>query len=105
MLRRWNHMKCVALTLMMVIGVIALGLSTCLAQEDVSRFKNQETYLSSNHVPSADKSWVFLDLPLGKYRFDTSVQIEPMEQNKVSPVENEKGLEQNTLFLHFSIKW
>jgi hypothetical protein len=98
-------MKRVAHTLILVIVLTALGLSTCLAQEDVSRFKNQEANLSSNPPPPSDKSWIFLDLPLGKYRFDTSLQIDQVEQNRVSPVENEKGLEQNALFLHFSIKW
>jgi hypothetical protein len=98
-------MKRVSVLVMTIIALMALASSICFAQENVSRFKNQETYLSSNPAPPSDKSWVFLDLPLGKYRFDTSVQIEQMDQNKVSPVENEKGLEQNALFLHFSIRW
>jgi hypothetical protein len=85
--------------------VLALALSTCFAQEEFLTFKKQGAFVSSDLTPPSEKSWVFFDLPLGKYRFDTSLQLEEMDQNKVSPTEHDKTLEQGVLSLQFSIKW
>ena len=82
-----NHMKKVSFMLTVIIALLALTLSTCLAQENILRFNNQGTEASPNLTPPSDKPWVFFDLPLGKYRFDTGVQVEQMHQNKVSPIE------------------
>ena len=92
-------------TLIIITALIALGSSTCFAQEDFSEFRNQGTMPSLNLTPPSDKSWVFLDLPLGKYRFDTSVQLEEISENRVLSVENDIGLEQKALSLQFSIRW
>ena len=56
-------------------------------------------------IPPSDNSWDFLDLPLGKYRFHTSVQLEQTNQSKVSPPETNGVLDQKALSLHFSIEW
>ena len=104
-MKRLNRMKRMLFILMVTAGVLALALSTCFAQEDFLTFKKLGGFVSSNLTPPSDKSWVFFDLPLGKYRFDTSVQLEEMDQNKVSPTEHDKTLEQGVLSLHFSIKW
>ena len=91
-------------TWIVITALIALGSSTCFGQEDFSEFRDQGTRPSLNLTPS-DKSWVFFDLPLGKYRFDTSVQLEEISENRVLSVENDIGLEQKALSLQFSIRW
>ncbi len=98
-------MKRLFFTLMVIAGVFTLGLSTCFAQEDFLIFKKQGGFVSSNLTSPSDKSWVFFDLPLGKYRFDTSVQLDQMDENRVSPTGHDKTLEQSILSLRFSIKW
>ncbi len=90
---------------MVIAGMLGLTLSTCFAQEDFLTIKKQNGFVSSNLTPPSDKSWVFFDIPFGKYHFNTSVQLEEMDQNKVSPTEHDKTLEQSILSLHFSIKW
>jgi hypothetical protein len=88
-----------------IIALIVLASSACFAQETFSEFRSQGTMAFPNLISLSDKSLVFFDLPLGKYRFDTSLQIEPVPQNKVSPIEDDKGFEQNDLSLRFSIRW
>ena len=104
-MKRLNRMKRMFFTLLVIAGMLAFALSTCFAQEEFLTLRKQGGIVSSNLTPPSDKSWVFFDLPLGKYRFDTSVQLEEMDQNKVSPTEHDKTLEQGVLSLHFSIKW
>jgi hypothetical protein len=88
-----------------IIALIALVSSTCFAQEDFSEFRDRGTVASLYLTPPSDKPLVFFDLPLGKYRFDTSLQVEQVYQNKVSPIEDDRGFEQNALSLRFSIRW
>jgi hypothetical protein len=98
-------MKKMPFILMIILAVLALASSACLAQGDFLKLENQGSTISSNLTSPSDSLWVFLYLPLGKYRFDTSIQLDQMNQNKVSPTENDKTLEQKALTLQFSIKW
>ncbi len=105
LLKRSNRIKKVSLLVMVIAGVLALTWSTCFAQVDFPKSEIQGGGTSPNLTAPSGKSWVFWDLPLGKYRFDTSVQLEPMDQKMISPPENDKSLEQKVFFLDFSIRW
>jgi hypothetical protein len=104
-LKRLIRMKKVPVIELVIIALIVLVSSPCLAQETFLEFTSQGTMAFTNLTSPPDKSMVFFDLPLGKYRFDTSVQVEPMPQNKVSPIEDDRGFDQNALSLQFSIRW
>jgi hypothetical protein len=98
-------MKKMPFILMVILAVLALASSTCLAQGNLPKTENQGTHVSTNLTSPSDNSWAFIYLPLGKYRFDTSIQVDQMNQNRVSPVENDNPLEQGVLILQFSLKW
>ncbi len=103
-MKRSNSIRKVLFVLSAGVGLITLGLSPCFAQEGAPMFQTQDGIVSFLSPPS-DKSWSFLDLPLGKYRFHTTVQLEQVDQNKVFPPETDGGLDENGLSLHFSIEW
>ena len=103
-MKRTNPIKRVLFILLANIALIALGLSPCFAEEGVLKFQDRDGIVSFLSPPS-DNSWAFLDLPLGKYRFHTSVQLEQMNQSKVSPPETNGVLDQKALSLNFSIGW
>jgi hypothetical protein len=98
-------MKMVSVIGMVIIASLALASATCFAQEDFSEFRNLGTIPSSNLTSTPGKSLVFFDLPLGKYRFDTSLQVEQWDPKKISPAEDDRGFDQNALSLQFSIRW
>jgi hypothetical protein len=89
---------------MVIVGFVALEGSTCSGQDHFLKVQQQGVIRSHNLTLPTDNPWFFGDLHPGKYRFDTSVQLEPMNQNKVSPAENDKGFERKTLSLHFSLR-
>ena len=103
-MKRTNPVKRVLFILLANIALIALGLWPCFAQEGVLKFQDRGEIVSFLSPPS-DNSWAVLDLPLGKYRFHTSVQLEQMNQSKVSPPETNGVLDQKALSLNFSIGW
>lgn len=90
---------------MVVLAVLVLASSTCLAQGDLPGPEKQVSSVTSNLTPPTDSSFVFMYLPLGRYRFDTSIQLDQMNHNRVSPVENDHPLEQGAFLLQFSLKW
>jgi hypothetical protein len=98
-------MKKMTFLLMVIAVVSSLALPGCLAQRDFLKLENHGDMAALIQPPPSDGSWVFLYLPLGKYQFDTSVQLDQMNENKVSPEENDNSLDQKTLTLQFSIKW
>ncbi len=95
------------MSLILAVTIVALALVVlpCFAQEDFSKLEKQGDVSSLNTTPPPDSSWVFLDVPLGKYHLDTGLQLEQMNPNKLSATENEKSIEQKALTLQFSIKW
>jgi len=99
-----NSTKRLLFVLLSSFVIVALGLSPCFGQEGILRLQDRGGILPFLSPPS-DNSWDFLDLPLGKYRFHTSVQLEQTNQSKVSPPETNGVLDQKALSLHFSIEW
>jgi hypothetical protein len=93
--------------LLTVIAVVcSLALPGCLAQRDFLISESLVARTAFNQTPlSENGSLVFLFLPFGKYRVDTSVQLDQMNGNKVSPKENDNSLDQKDLTLQFSLKW
>jgi hypothetical protein len=67
--------------------------------------KTQGNTLSRNLTTASDSPLLLFDLPLGKYRFDTSIQLDQVDQKKISPLDTDTGLKQKTFFLQFSIRW
>jgi hypothetical protein len=98
-------MKKMSFLLTVIAVVCSLALQGCLAQRDFLKSENHGDMAALISTTPSDGSWVFIYLPLGKYRFDTSVQLDQMNENKVSPEENDNSLEQKALTLQFSIKW
>jgi len=98
-------MKMMSFILTVIAAVFILALPGCLAQRDFLILESQGGIAAFNPTPPSDGSWVFLYLPLGNYRFDTSVQLDQMNENKVSPKENDNSLEQKAFTLQFSLKW
>jgi hypothetical protein len=98
-------MKKISAIRLAIMALIVLVSSTCFAQETFSEFRSQGTMAFPNLTSPTDKSLVFFDLPLGKYRFDTRLQVEQLDPNKVSPIKDDGGFDQNALSLQFSIRW
>jgi hypothetical protein len=98
-------MKKMSFLLTVIAAVFTLTLPGCFAQRDFLKLESHGAFAAYNPTPPSDGSFVLLDLPLGKYCFDTSVYLDEMNGNKVSPEENDNSLEQKALTLQFSLKW
>jgi len=103
---KWlNHMKRSSLILTVIIGVLALAFSSCFAQEGFSKLGRHGNAFSSNLTPPSEKSLTFFELPLGNYQFETSVQLNQIDQSKISPTDMEGAIKKDFFSLQFSIKW
>jgi hypothetical protein len=102
---RLTWLKKISLTLMVIVALVTLATSTSFALDHFFELQRQGNIPFPNLTLPADGSWFFLDFRLGKYHFDTSVQLEPMIENKLFPAENDKEIEQKALSLRFSLRW
>jgi hypothetical protein len=99
------RLKKISLILVVFVALVTLAPLPGLAQDHFLKLQKHGAIPSATLTLPTDGSWFFGDFRLGKYYIDTSVQLEPMNQNKFSPAENDKGLEQKALSLRFSLRW
>jgi hypothetical protein len=98
-------MKKLPFILMVILALLTSTGSACFSMEAFLPLQDQDGIDSPNPSPPSNSSWIFLDLPLGRYRFDTGLRLDQMNQSRVSPAENDHPLELQALTLQFSLKW